>query len=161
MGLDAIILVFWMLSFKLAFLLSSFTFIKRLFSSSLLSAIKVVSSVYLRLLIFLPTILIQSCVSSSLAFYMMCSVYKLNKQDDSIQPWVTSFPILNQFIFPCMILTAAFWPAYRFLRQQVRWSGVYHKHNTKTTLCVYVCNWCLFSNNHLLVHIAFLLLTLL
>ena len=38
MGLDAIILVFWMLSFKLAFLLSSFTFIKRLFSSSLLSA---------------------------------------------------------------------------------------------------------------------------
>ena len=34
MGLDAMILVFWMLSFKSAFSLSSFTFIKRLFNSS-------------------------------------------------------------------------------------------------------------------------------
>ena len=50
MGLDAMILVFWMLSFKPSFSLSSFTFIKRLFSSSL-SAIRVVSSAYLRLLI--------------------------------------------------------------------------------------------------------------
>ena len=47
MGPDALILVFWMLSFKQAFSLSSFTFIKRLFSSSL-SAIRVVSSAYLR-----------------------------------------------------------------------------------------------------------------
>ena len=52
-GLDVMILVFWMLSFKPAFLLSSFTFIKRFFSS-LLSAKRVVSSAYLRLLIFLP-----------------------------------------------------------------------------------------------------------
>ena len=37
MGLDAMILVFLILSFQLAFSLSSFTFIKRLFSSSLLS----------------------------------------------------------------------------------------------------------------------------
>ena len=37
MGPDAIILVFWMLSFKLAVLLSPFTFIKRFFSSSLFS----------------------------------------------------------------------------------------------------------------------------
>ena len=51
MGLDTMILVFWMLSFKLTFSLSSFIFIKRLFSS-LLSAIRVVSSAYLRLLIF-------------------------------------------------------------------------------------------------------------
>ena len=47
MGPDAMILVFWMLSFKPAFSLSSFTFIKRLFSSSLLSAIRVLSSAYL------------------------------------------------------------------------------------------------------------------
>ena len=40
MGLDAMILVFWMLSFKPTFLLSSFTFIKRLFCSSLFSAIR-------------------------------------------------------------------------------------------------------------------------
>ena len=50
-------LFFWMLSFKPTFSLSSSTFSKRLFSSSL-SAIRVVSSAYLRLLIFLPAILI-------------------------------------------------------------------------------------------------------
>ena len=54
--------------------------------SSPLSAIRVISSTYLRLLIFLPGILIPSCVSSSLAFYMMYSAYKLNKQGDNIQP---------------------------------------------------------------------------
>ena len=67
MGLDAMILVFWMLSFKPTFSLSSFTFIKMLFGSSL-SAIRVVSSAYLRLLIFLPAILIPACASSSPAF---------------------------------------------------------------------------------------------
>ena len=60
MGPDAMILVFWMLSFKPAFSLSSFTFIKRLFSSSSLPAIRVVSSAYLRLLIFLLAILISA-----------------------------------------------------------------------------------------------------
>ena len=45
-GPDAMILVFWMLTFKPTFSLSSFTFIKRLFSSSSLSAIRVVSSAY-------------------------------------------------------------------------------------------------------------------
>ena len=59
MGPDAMILVFWMLSFKLTFSLSSYTFIKRLFSSSLLSAIRVVSSAYLRSFIFLPAIWFQ------------------------------------------------------------------------------------------------------
>ena len=58
--------------FKPAFSLSSFTFIKRLFSSSLF-AIRVVSSAYLRLLVFLPAILILACASFSLAFHMMCS----------------------------------------------------------------------------------------
>ena len=64
-GPDAMILVFWMLSFKPTFSLSSFTFIKRLFSSPSLSVIRVVSSAYLRLLIFLPEILIPACASSS------------------------------------------------------------------------------------------------
>ena len=80
MGPDAMILVFWMLSFKSTFSLSSSTFIKRPFSSSSLYAIRVVSSAYLRLLIFLPEILIPACVSSSPAFLMMYSAYKLNKQ---------------------------------------------------------------------------------
>ena len=65
--------VFWMLSFKPAFPLSSFTFIKRLFSSPSLSAIRVVSSDYLWLLLFLPAILIPACDSSSSAFHMMHS----------------------------------------------------------------------------------------
>ena len=65
MGPDVIILVFWMLSFKPTFSLSSFTFIKRRFSSSSLSAIRVVSSAYLSLLIFLPAILIPACASSA------------------------------------------------------------------------------------------------
>ena len=74
-----------MLSFKPTFSLSSFSLIKTLFSSSL-SAIRVVSSAYLRLLIFLPAILIPAYASSSLAFQMMYSAYKLNKQGDNIQP---------------------------------------------------------------------------
>ena len=60
-----------MLSFKSTFSLSSFTFIKRFFHSSLFSALRVVSSVYLRLLIFLPAILIPACAPSSSAFHMM------------------------------------------------------------------------------------------
>ena len=63
MGPDAMILVFWMLSSKPAFSLFYLTFIKSLFSSSSLSAIRVVSSAYLRLLIFLPAILIPACAS--------------------------------------------------------------------------------------------------
>ena len=81
MGPDGMIFI-WMLSFKPAFSLSTFTFIKRLFSSSL-SAIRVVSSTYLRLLIFLLAILIPACGSSSPTFHIMYSAYKLNKQGDN------------------------------------------------------------------------------
>ena len=77
---------FLKMSFKPTFSLSSFTFIKRLFSSSSLSAIRVVASAYLRLLIFIPAILIPAYPSSNPAFLMMYSAYKLNKQGDSIQP---------------------------------------------------------------------------
>ena len=84
MGPDAMVLAFWMLSFQPAFSLSSCTIIKRLFSSSLLFAIRVVLFAYVGLLIFLPAILIPACASSSLAFHMMYSAYKLNKQGDNI-----------------------------------------------------------------------------
>ena len=144
MGPDAMIIVFGVLrffkfkvffsfftlqycigfSFKSAFFLSSFTLIKRLFSSSSLSAIRVVSSVYLMLLIFLPAILIPACASSSSAFLIMYSVYKLNKHGVNIQPWRTPFPIWNQSVVPWPVLTVASWPAYRFLRRQVRWCGI-------------------------------------
>ena len=100
-----------LLSFKPTFSLSSFIFIKRLLSSSLLSAIRVVPSAYLRLLIFFLAILIPACASSSLAFHIMYSAYKLNKQGDNIQPWHTPFPIWNQSVVPCLVLTIASWPA--------------------------------------------------
>ena len=59
------ILVFWMLIFKPTVSLFSLTFIKRLFSSSSLSAIRAVSSACQRLLVFLPAVLIPACASSS------------------------------------------------------------------------------------------------
>jgi len=84
MALDAMIFVFWMLSFRPAYSPSSFTFIKRVFSSSSLSVIRVVSEVidifaYLRLLIFLPAILIPGCASSSPAFFVIYSACKISK----------------------------------------------------------------------------------
>ena len=121
MGLDAMILVFWMLSFKPTFSCSSFTFTKRPFSSSSLSAIS-----HMRLLIFLQAILIPACASSSLAFHMMYSAYKLNKQGDNIQPWCSPFPIWNQSIVICPVPTVVSWDGYRFHRRQVRWSGIHH-----------------------------------
>ena len=95
MGPDAMIFLFWMLSFKPAFSFSSFTPSRASFNSASLYAIRVVSSAYLSLLILLPTILIPACASSSPAFLMMYSAEKLNKQGDKIQPWCTPFPILN------------------------------------------------------------------
>ena len=104
MGPDAMIFVFWMLSFQPTFSLSSFTFIKKLFSSSSLSAIRMVSSAHLRLLIFLPAVFIPACVSFNPEYLMMYSAYKLSKQGDSTQPWCTPFPIWNQSVVPCPVL---------------------------------------------------------
>ena len=113
---------FFECSFRPAMPLSSFTFI--FFSSSSLSAIRVLSSAYLRLLIFLLAILISAWASSSPAFHLVYSAYKLNKQDDNIQPWRTPFPVFNQSVVPCLVLSVVSWPAYRFFRRQIRWSGI-------------------------------------
>ena len=51
---------------------------------------------------FLQAILIPAYASSSPAFLMMYSAYKLNKQGDNIQPWRTPFPIWNQSVVPCL-----------------------------------------------------------
>ena len=56
--------------------------------------------------------------------FMMYSAYKLNKQGDNIQPWHTPFPIWNQYVVLCPVLTVASWPAYKFLKRQIRWSGI-------------------------------------
>ena len=68
MGPDTMIFVSWMLSFKPAFSFFSFTFIKRLFSSSL-SAIRVVLSACLRLLISLLAFWLQHVLYQ---FYTLC-----------------------------------------------------------------------------------------
>ena len=52
------------------------------------------------------------------------TTYKLNKQGDSIQSWHTPFLIWKQSVVPCPVLTVASWPAYRFCKRHIRWSGV-------------------------------------
>ena len=111
MGLVAMILVFFffflIFRFKLAFILSSFILIKRFFSSSSLSAIRVVSSMYLRLLMFLLLLLIPACKSLSLSSLKVRSADKLNKQDDNKQPCGTPFSVLNQSVVSYRVLTTA------------------------------------------------------
>ena len=103
MGTDTMILVFWMLSLSQLF----HSPVSLSFSSCSLSIIRVVSSAYLRLLIFLWAVLNPAYESSSLAFHMMYSAYGLNKEGDNIQPWCTPFPILNQSVAPCPVLMVA------------------------------------------------------
>ena len=113
-----------MLSFKLTFSLSSCTFMKMLFNSSLSahkgSVIRVTEDINIS-----PGNLdsslcfIQLCIS-----HLMCSAYKLNKQSDNIQFWHIPFPIWKPSVVPRLVLTVVSWHAYRFLRRQVRWSGV-------------------------------------
>ena len=119
-GTGAIILVFWMLSFKPTFSLSSFTFNKRLFRSFLISAIRVVVICISEVIDTSP-----GNLDSSLCFFQpSVSTYKLNKQGDNIQPWHTPFPIWNQSVVPCPVLTVASLPAYRFLKRQLRWTSI-------------------------------------
>ena len=103
MGPDAMILSFLNVEFYASFSVLLFHFRQEALSSSLLSAIRVVSSTYLRLLLFLPEFLIPAYASSSLAFCMMYSASKLHKQGDNIQPWCTPFPIWNQSVVPCPV----------------------------------------------------------
>ena len=99
MELDAMILDFLVLDFKPAFSLSFLTLMKMLFISSSLYAIRVVSSAYVRLLVSSPVILIPYCNSSSWAFCMMYSTYKLNKQSENIQLCCTPVSILTSQFF--------------------------------------------------------------
>ena len=126
MGPDAMILVYWMLNFS------------QLFHSPLSPSLRgsLVPLCFhflsfewyhlhiLRLLIFVQAVLIPVGASSSPGFHMMCSAYKLNKLDNNILPWYTPFLNFKQFVVPCTGLTVASWPAYRFLKRQVRWSGI-------------------------------------
>ena len=62
-------------------------------------------SVYLRLQAFLLAILILACASSSPAFHLMYSAFKLNKQGENIQP-------------QCIPLSLQLFLKYRSFRQQ-------------------------------------------
>ena len=95
MGLDTMILVLWMLSFKPAFSLSSFTSSRGSSAPVCFLPLEWYHLLYLRLLLFLPAILIPAWDSSSPAFLMMYSACKLNKQRGNIQPWWTPSPFLN------------------------------------------------------------------
>ena len=112
MGPDAMILVFWLLSFKPTFSLSSFTFIT------------------LVLLRFLPWRWCHLCIWGYWYFSLQswfqlvlhrawhvawCTLHKLNKQGDNKQPWRTPFLIWNQPVVTHPALTVVSWPAYRFL----------------------------------------------
>ena len=113
------------IEFQARFFTFLFHLIKSTFSSSSLSAIRVISSAYLRLLPYFLKNLITAWASYSLAFHMMYSACKWNKQqDDNIDPCHTPFPTLNQSVVSCQILIVSSWPAYRFLRRQVRWSCI-------------------------------------
>ena len=99
MGPDAMIFIFWMLSFKPTFSFSSFTFIKRLFSSSSLSAIRVVSSAYLRLLIFLLCVYMYIYVMHTYVYY---NYYFYNNRlvpiPNSSPPSLVTFLLFISFI---------------------------------------------------------------
>ena len=125
MGPDAMILVFSFFCFKPASSLSSsFTFIKRLFAFCIYGGVRLLP--YLRLLIFPQAILFPACESTNPSGILqdVHSAYKLNKQGDNIQPWYTPVPILKQSTVPCPVLTIASCPSFRFLKRQVRWSGI-------------------------------------
>ena len=104
MGPDAMMLVLIMLNFKHTFSLCSFTLIKRFFSFYALSAIRLVSSAYLRLLMSLLAIFIPSCNSSHPAICMTYYGYKLNKEGDNIQPYCTPFNF-DQLVGSCLVVT--------------------------------------------------------
>ena len=124
MGSDAMILVFgcWSLSQLFTLLFHSH---QRLISSSSLSAIRVISSVYTSEVVDISPGKLDSSLwltQPSISHDALCM--KLNKQGDNIQPWCTPVPICKQSVVPCPILTVASWPEYRFLKRQIRWSGI-------------------------------------
>ena len=124
MGPDAMVLVFWMLSFKPTFSLSSLTFIKGLFNSSI-SVIQVVSSAYLRLLIFLPAVMIPPWVSPNLVFHMIYSAYKLNKQGGNQYTALTnSFPNLEPVCCFMSSSNCCFLTCIQISQGWLRWSGI-------------------------------------
>ena len=125
MGSDTMILVFWMLSFKPTFSLSSFTFIETFYF--LFTFCHKGGVICITVVIDISPVSLDSSLcffQSSVSHDVFC--IEVKRQGDNIQPRRTPFPIWNQSVVPCSVLTVASWPAYRFLKRQVRWSGIPH-----------------------------------
>ena len=90
MGPEAMIFIFWMLSFKLAFSLSSFTFFKRLCSSSSLSGFRVVSSAYVSLLIFLLASWFQLVIHPAWCTLHFVVVQSLSRVRHFVTQWTAA-----------------------------------------------------------------------
>ena len=115
MGLEAMILVFsecWVLSQIFHSLLSLLSRGSLVFAFCLKGGVICISEV----IGISPGSLDCGLCFIQPAFRMMYFAYTLNKQGDSIQPWGSPFPIWNQSVVPCPVLTVASWLAYRFLR---------------------------------------------
>ena len=105
---------------------------------------------------FLPPIFIPACNSSSMAFLMMCSVYRLSKQGYSRQPCRTPFSISNQSVVPYRVLTC-------FLTciqvSQETGKMAWYSHLSKSfsqffTVCLSVCVFvCQHTHTHTNTHI--------
>ena len=123
MGPEAMILVIWTLSFKSTFSLSSFTLIRRLFSSSL-SAVRVVSSgisiwgywYFSPQSWFQLVLLPAQCFSWCTLHISSISRVTIYRCDALLSRSGTSLLLHVQ--------CCCFLPCYRFLRRQVRWSGI-------------------------------------
>ena len=107
--------------FQASFSLSSFTFIKFLFAFFHEGSVTCISEV-----IDISSRNLDSSFWSSLPFWMMYFASKLNKQGENIHPWciLIQTPSLNQTGNNRLVQNIVSWPAYRFLRRQVRWSDI-------------------------------------
>ena len=120
---DAMIFAFGMLSFKPTFSLSSFTFIKRLFSSSLLSATRMVSSAIWSYWYFSQQSWFQLVLHP--AWHLTwCTLHISQIRRVTIYSLDILLFRFGIVCFSCPVLTIASWPACRFLSRQVRWCGI-------------------------------------
>ena len=149
MGPDAMILVFWMLSFKPTFSLTSFTFIKRLFSSSSLSAIRVVSSAYLRFLI--PPYFVRY-FHIGLSWWLSDKESACQCRRPGFNPWVGKIPWVRKWQ-PTLVFLPGKSHGQRSLTDYNWWGCERVRHNLATKqqqlpyyliLIVTLQRWCYF-----------------
>ena len=122
MGPDAMIFIFWILSFKL-FFYSPFSPSSRGALIPLPFCHKSGVICISEAIGIFPGRLAFSLRVIHSGFLMMLSACNSNKQGNNILTWC-SLPVLNQSAVSCLVLTVASWSTYRFLRRQKRWSGI-------------------------------------